>query len=828
MSNIAYEGFCPNCHNYWIFCDCVHSFGTIGEDLAKDEGEEEDNDDEEVVDDKPDTLPNVDDLLNDPTLFSPGPSTPGFNGTPGDPTVLSPTNPDNPVTPSFSAPWGAATPGVHLNKPSYTPRDRIKDDAKRINDMLDNINDLPFEDIPIPGGKRRRPNPGPRPTYDSTMQDTPQGDMLPGARLPDSYNSDIQQQVPPSDFVVDDDMLLMPPTDLNDMLNNAADNLPRNAKYDLHSLHRKYTLNGEPEFVRRGPRPDILRKNNMPVFTGSIYGVNDGRSPANLSTQEKNSPDFLSKEYVDFLNDILRPWIDNLSPEVAMHFDTDCYVSDPKDDVPLGTTTLGDFEVSRGHRNGDYYSYVVKDVDSEISIRTKMKLSKNFFETVHPDQLMTLLKGPNTNNVYEFVTEYTNGTVGVVDGQNQQGLYPGVKAFVSGVYKISYGDYPTFYHESSWDNDNEIVKPPFGYVQTFYYRKNTVDNTRRLSGTGTDSDPFVATYENYNSGTFMTTSHGKESSFDANAYRTTADNWGDPLYEATVVYNSGSEYTSDSLIFKYIYEMINTSNDPDYTESTYGLFKIKYSCQAFSCHYNLWIEKPDGSKVYPRIVTSTLTTIKPEGDPSTVAFSNASGTVDKFIYALIECPANDNYLNSAVTPHQNCCINLQFYAPTISESFRGIVKEVSQLVKVNTLPQTFIPKSPTESIGGELVGVGKIIPSSFESEDGLIQMSDVDYKNIWTKTLIWRRTNNTTTIYKFMVDSTDTKTHDFDPYIPSSSAAARQYYQIGTYINNAGEEDYTDSDFVLFNNTSTYPITSLSNDILHRATMTMSFADFIF
>lgn len=831
MSNLAYEGFCPSCHNYWIFCDCVHSFGTIGEDLAKDEGEEGDDDDMEEIDpsdpDSPSSLDNIDDLVNDPVLGSPGPTSPGFSGTPGDPSVLSPTNPDDPISPVGSAPWGASTPGQHLSKPTYKPRprdpviDSILDD---VNQAADIIHDIP--DLVRPFGKKPRPNtPPPR---DTPMNDGPQGsDMLPGARLPADMNSDILQQVPPSDF---DDDALITPTDLSSMLNTAADNLPRNAKYDIASLNRKYQHYGDPEFLRRGPRPDTLRANNLPIFDGPMFK----EYPPSMSKQDFMNPANMSQEYIDFLNNILRPWIDSLKPEVARIFDTDCYLTDFRDRLPERVpTVLGPYTVSLNPGNGTHPNiYNVSGPNGDIAISTKMDISIDFFKNIHPDDLPLLLKGPNTNGRYEFITEYNKGSSPiVVIGQNQQGRYPGVKIMVSGVHKISNGVPTTFYHEGSYDNDNEIVRPINVVAPpppVYYYRKNTVDNTRRLIGSGTEIDPFIANYENFNAGSFMTASHGMELDADASSLRTSSDNWGDPSYEMNISYNVGFVNTQPSQVFKFVFEMINESDDPFYTDSTYGLFRLKFQGNPYTCQCNVWIDKADGSKVYPRIITSGFTIIKPEGDSSLFNLTNVTNNAESNIYALIECPPNDGYLNSAVTPNKFCGVNVQFYAPLTTQSFRGALKQTTQLVKTNTINQTYIPNTPNELIGTELVGFGKIIPSSFISEDGLIPMSTSNYKNIWTKILVWRRVNNTGTIWKYMVNSSDVRTHTFAPYLPSSGAADRQRYVFGTYIDDEGKESYTDSDFIIFNNNFTYPITSLSTDILQRATMTLSFAPFIF
>lgn len=836
MSNLAYEGFCPSCHNYWIFCDCVHSFGTIGEDLAKDEGEEGDDDDMEEIDpsdpNSPPPLDNIDDLVNDPQLGSPGPSTPGFTGTPGDPAVLSPTNPDDPISPVGSAPWGASTPGQHLSKPTYKPKSRdpaidaILDD---VNNAADLIHDVP--DLVRPFGKKPRPNTPP--PKDTPMNNAPQGDVdtplgdKPGARLPADMNSDILQQVPPSDFDVDPPIT---PTDLSSMLNTAADNLPRNAKYDIASLNRKYQYYGEPEFVRRGPRPDTLRANGLPIFDGPMFK----EYPPGMSNQDKQNPLNMSQEYIDFLNNKLRPWIDTLKPDVAHVFDTDCYFSTPEDRVPERVpTVLGPYTVELNPSNGTHPNiYNVSGPNGIIQISTKMDISVDFFEKIHPDDLPLLLKGPNQNDRYEFITEYNKGSSPqVVIGQNQQGRYPGVRIMVSGVHKISNGFPTTFYHEGAYDNDNEIVRP-INVVSppppVYYYRKNTVDNTRRLVGNGTEIDPFIANYENFNSGNYMTASHGMEIEGDASSLRTSADNWGDPLYEMNISYNVGFANTQPSQVFKFVYEMINESNDPFYTDSTYGLFRLKFQGNPYTCQCNVWIDKQDGSKVYPRIITSTFTTIKPDGDPSLFTLTNVTNNTESNIYALIECPPNDGYLNSAVTPNKFCGVNVQFYAPLTTQSFRGTLKQSTQLVKTNTISQTYIPNTPNELIGTELVGFGKIIPSSFTSEDGLIAMSTANYKNIWTKILVWRRVNNTGTIWKYMVNSSDNRTQTFAPYIPSSGGADRQRYVFGTYIDDEGKEAYTDSDFIIFNNNFTYPITSLSTDILQRATMTLSFAPFIF
>jgi hypothetical protein len=836
MSNLAYEGFCPSCHNYWIFCDCVHSFGTIGEDLAKDEGEEGDDDDMEEIDpsdpNSPPSLDNIEDLVRDPDLGSPGPSTPGFTGTPGNPSVLSPTNPDDPVSPVGSAPWGASTPGQHLSKPTYKPRPRdpgIDAILNDVNDAADIIHDIP--DLDRPYGKKPRLNdPPPRdtPMNNATQVDSDSflGDK-PGARLPADMNSDILQQVGPSDF---DDDPLMDPLDLSTMLNNAADNLPRNAKYDIASLNRKYQHYGDPEFLRRGPRPDTLRANGLPVFDGPMFK----EYPPGMSNQDKQNPANMSQEYIDFLNNKLRPWIDTLKPEVARVFDTDCYVSVPQDRVPERVpTVLGPYTVELNPGNGTHPNiYNVTGPNGTIQISTKMDISVDFFKKIHPDDLPLLLKGPNQNGRYEFITEYNKGSSPqVVIGQNQQGRYPGVRIMVSGVHKISNGIPITFYHEGGYDNHNEIVRPIDVVAPpdpVYYYRKNTVDNTRRLVGTGTEADPFIANYENYNAGSFMTASHGMEIDGDASSLRTTADNWGDPLYEMNISYNVGGINTQSSQVFKFVYEMINESNDPSYTQSTFGLFRLKFQGNGYTCAANVWIDKQDGSKVYPRIVTGSYSTIKPEGDPTNFNLSLAVNNAESNIYALIECPANDGYLNSAVTPNKFCGVNVQFYAPVTTQSFRGSLKQSTQLVKTNTINQTYIPNTPNELIGTELVGYGKIIPSSFTSEDGLITMSSINYKNIWTKILVWRRVNNAGTIWKYMVNSSDTRTHTFAPYIPSSGAADRQRYVFGTYIDDEGKEAYTDSDFIIFNNNFTYPITSLSTDILQRATMTLSFAPFIF
>lgn len=842
MSNLAYEGFCPSCHNYWIFCDCVHSFGTIGEDLAKDEGEEGDDDDMEEIDpsdpNSPPLLDNIDDLVNDPQLGSPGPSTPGFTGTPGDPAVLSPTNPDDPVSPVGSAPWGAATPGQHLSKPTYKPNprdpsiDAILDD---VNNAADVIHDVP--DLVRPFGKKPRPNTPP--PNDTPMNDAPQGDVdtplgdKPGARLPADMNSDILQQVPPSDFDADP---LITPTDLSSMLNTAADNLPRNAKYDIASLNRKYQHYGDPEFVRRGPRPDTLRANGLPIFDGPMFKD----YPPGMSNQDKQNPLNMSQEYIDFLNNELRPWIDTLNPDVARVFDTDCYISSPEDRVPERVpTVLGPYTVQLNPGNGTHPNiYNVSGPNGTIEISTKMDISVDFFKKIHPDDLPLLLKGPNTNGRYEFITEYNKGSSPrVVIGQNQQGRYPGVRIMVSGVHKISNGIPTTFYHEGSYDNDNEIVRP-INVVSPppplYYYRKNTVVNTRRLQGDGTFNNVFRALYENYNAATFTSTSPGVETSTSSYvSSRTTNDNWGDPNFRHEI-------HCSDSRmsqVYKYIFEMINESNDPLYSSSTYAMFEISMisiGTQQLG-RWQVWIDKQDGTKYYPAMYASNEpnlalnTLLRAEGSQTRVNTDFGGNGVQKGLFAVVRCGPNDGFLNTGVSGNAFCCVNIQANTDP-NRGLNCVVHQVQQLVKVNTFNKTYQPTGGLfEFSTGELVAPGQIMPTSFISSVGE-PMASQEYRNVWTKLLVWRRNNNTPNLVMYLVNDLNQQTVVYPTYNALSGTVSKQFYMLCPYVQlNSGIEQGITSPYCIVNNNSIYPISGGANpDILFRLAMIITFDNFIF
>lgn len=833
MKNIEYEGYCPHCHNFWIFCDCIESYGSIGEDLARDEGAEEPDDDEVEVDDALDSPPDIDGIIVDPLVATPGgPATPGNQGSPLVPTNLFPTNPDDPVSPDLVTSWGAKNPSNKLSKPSYTPwsdviNNNIINDKDSINNML---RDPDF--FTVPDGKK--------PKYDDVkpMDD----DKLDGYRLPPDPN--FQIPVAPDD---DDDILFSPPgdfdLDLDGILNSNASNTPK--QRSIPDLHKGYTAGGVPEYMRPGHRGDVLRDAGMPIFTGPVYSFPSIR-PANATPMEKDSTDNLSKEYIDFLENELNPWLNSQPPEIKDWWGVGCKTTNPEDHVPKGTTQLTDKVISYKGRIRDQPNEYILNLDdgSTIIIRTDMDVAVDFFDKVTKPQLDSLLTGPNQDGVHEFKVEWNNGSPSI-QTRTLVTKNARIVKFVSGVRRVVYppivGRVIVHYDEGGYENNNDYPKvvpyiPPVRPPPVYYYRKNTVLNTRRLNGTGALDNIFVANYENYNAATFMTLTHGKETFEDANACRTTRDNFGDPGFQTQLVYNSGTNITgltSPSQIYKYVFEMVNESNDPAYKQSTYALFRVQLTTLINSnASYNIWIDKADGSRVYPRVMNGINSNannniiLRSEGDPSNVIFSSSFAVTN--ISALIECPANDNYLNSQYTPNQYCCVNIQFYTRTVAQGVFANITQLSQLVKTNTLNQTFQPKPPVETIApDEQAGVGKIIPTSFISDTG-VEMAAVNYKNIWTKSLIWRRTSNVGNIVKYLVNTANVQTQIFSTYEVSTTPANRSYYMFAIYINDNGREDYTNSDFCVFNDTSIYPITSLSNAILHRLTMTLSFSNFIF
>lgn len=707
MSNIAYEGFCPNCHNFWIFCDCVDSFGTIGEDISKDEGAEEPDDDEVEVDDILPTTDNIDGIIVDPLVDTPaGPVTPGNKGSPLVPTVLFPTSPDNPVPSNPNTTWGAKNPTNTLDKPSYKPwQDVINDTVKKDKNKIDTMFKGP--DFVVPGGKKQKVD-DVKPMDDLDLIDD--NDKLPGARLPpDSsfhypvdHDDDDQSVIlfdPPGDFDLD----------LDTILNDNATNVPK--IYTLEDLHNGYSNNGVPEFLRPGHRGDVLRGSGMPVFPGPMYSFPSIR-PANATPEEKNSADNLSNEYVDFLENELKPWLDNQSDDVKDWWDVGCKVISNEEKMQRGTTNFHDKSVSfKGSQRDKPNEYLVDfDDGTVINIRTDMDVATDFFDRVTKKQLESLLNGPNQDGFHEFNTEWNNGSP-VISTRSRTTKNLKIVKFVSGVRKIVDTSVPVIvYDESGFDNNNDYY-PVYPYVPPVpSVLTNNVSNTRRLTGDGTSENPFKGFFENYNLLNFVQPGLCFMTANLLSGLSSTQDNVGDALSELS--WGSG---VTNRCPLRIIHEMINEPSDGADLRPTFGVCSLQLqSPTTQSITLNVYSRKGT-TLIYHElrsIANGVTTTIRPYGASSNVTISLTANTLFE-LQAFIICSPNETMYDR--DQGGDAAVFFDPVSRFGDPGQRVVLKGGNFLIRITSDQTSYTTNANVSTVNGEDVGYGSIIPTSYST-----------------------------------------------------------------------------------------------------------------
>jgi len=778
MTNLAYNGFCPSCHNIWIFCDCVDSYGEIGEDLAQDEPEEQENesDSENMPDafssEYPEDPDDSESDIND--YFSKNP----WNNNSDVDEVLAP--------PPLDLPWGAHSTTGPITKPSYGP-------------IISQI----------PDGKPSKPK---------------------APRLPDDLNvgdPNFQEHVIP-DF--------QDQSGLDDFLNDINDVYTNQTQYDpddqnIADLHKRYSFNGVPENMRPSERGRVLDLHNLPLFTGPMYS----EKPNNLTKDQKQSTQYLTQEYTDFLTGPLKQWSENIPTSVKTWWVVECQTTYP---VEFGFTERVPIE-----RNGRVVvdtgsGFQVKFPDGSTELyKTKMPLSQDFLFNTPKNILDAMTYTNSTYGDRQFKVEYLNGSPSVVTGQTRSSSYPRpIFRTVNGIIKV--GKPSSLFSDGSgtWDRDQSLYRPlqTVPTTPSYNYVTNNNSNTKRLTGTGSIFNMFKAVYEAANATKFFTHTHSVNSVLGRCDVTTSVDNPGDAGYFAKVfVNNTNAQFQNRNLVLKFLYEMINFTNDPLYDVTRYGLFYVKFQALSISNGtYDIFITLADGSIYYPQIIStinsdnSLNTVLRAEGSSSTISFSRP--TFGELIMAcVVPNSINNNYLNTRVTPNDRCAVNIR-----LSGNMHLQIIETCQLVKSSTDFKSF---QPTKDISiyapEENVGVGNILPYDYRSFDN-IPMDTVNYRNCWTMSHVWRLTSSSTntglTVYG--LDQNDLQT---DTFGIERITAFPNYQLVSTWITGSNT---LNSALYAYDNVASWTWNSGAANVLpppydtnikNRLASTILFSDFI-
>lgn len=677
--NLAYEGFCPSCHNRWLFCDCVATFGDIGEDLAKDEPEEQEDDIDFIED------------------------------------IDSPPKDDNDdyVDPDNKFPWGASAPGTLLGKRPYEP-DQPTSTGKRPKPNPTSSGKRP-SDSSGGGGKRPRPSRDDINIVNNIKDhltdivgdiDSPPKDDYDHLIYPDSIivsDPTVQYYVPHDDVIDQIDNILSGfADDLNDYTNQGPDVVvPDN----IYSLHRKYQHSGTPEYMRASPRSEVLNDANIPEFSGSMYWL----PPNTLTPEEKNSTDFLTDDYVNFLKNDLTEWAENLNDlEAQRNWASECLITDPKYGFQERTP------VSQNGRTvtkkGDIY-YVDFPGGASTSFKTDMRLSKDFlFNT--PESVLYDMTYENQNGHFQFKVEYDHGAPAII-GQNLQGDKSPTR-FLN-VTRVGIPSTLLSDGSGTYDRDeNDYTRLPIlNQPPPLEPLINNVINTRRLTGTGSINDPFTCFYENYNLLKFINCGQTIASTNFLVGLSTTKDNVGDPLNE--ISWGSGVGNKAPLIC---CHEMINEFNNVP----TYGYCSLTLQCPV-NISISLDVYSIDnGTKIYHDVFTKTginpLVTIREQGTGPFV-ISLVGGT-PLTVIARVKCDVGQTTYD-----HDRGGDAAVYWFPTSRFGDlpnRVVLKSASLLVRTTT---DFVSYETTKNVSvtaGEPVGFGSLIVPDYPGLD----LADLD------------------------------------------------------------------------------------------------------
>ena len=771
MENLAYEGFCPSCHNYWLFCDCVATFGTTGEDLAVDEEEEQSiaDDHEEEVDledwddwvevDKSDIpldltglppLPGDDydpDLDNDvevDDILSPPPAVKDHYDkhgvTPIDSNVVddTPAGGMNPTQLFGGVPYGGQAP--KLKKPPYRPErgrppvyktpyviDKGKgvptdagrkkqklwiDQAQRAVDAakvaMDSLQDMDVD-------KQRKPK---RPRAPDISNPNP--GKKKGARLADYGVMDVQyRQYPTTDPIDLNDYL----EDINKLVNTQSNKLPYNASnLQVIDLHKGYQFNGEPDIMRTTPRGQYLMSAGMPVFTGPMYTQKlDNKN-------DKQSIKYLSKEYTDFLENTLKPWLAGQDKNTGVWWEIDCQFTSPNE---LGVQNLNNSD-RQVIPSRDGYIFIFKSTGEEITVNTKMKLSQEFAENVTPSQLKEMIFDNGHGNIH-FKLEYSNGTPRIQTRtvRKQQTVF----RQTNGVVKIG-GSTPLFSDGSGTRQRREdeyfkIRKPVIPPPPPVGPLTNNVLNTRRLQGSGTLLSPFFAPYENYNLGKYIQPRRIFSNGTQVVGMITTQDNLGDPLNQLSI---GCGDLTINWNTLRVVHEMINERN----TVPTYGICSLTFQSQTNrNIPFSLYSvkDKTDPTQNIHHEVrlreNGVTTTIRQLGDSSsfTVQFKK---DVPVEIIAFVKCDPGETTYDRDRGGNMSV-----YFRPEITflDNYLKILN-ANILVRTTTQYVSYEPSTNITQIAGERVGYGSIIPNTYRVPGTNTPMTLQDISE-WSKLFVF-------------------------------------------------------------------------------------------
>lgn len=747
MKNLAYDAFCPSCHNWWIYCDCIETFGDIGEDLAQDEDEEQEEQDDEME-------LNFYNDPNDSDTFADWLDQWDFDDMDFTDDFLK--DIDNllapvPVPMDTDTSWGAANPGTllpkqpHVGKPyttnptgkgkrqkvnqlykrPYSPKPdepNKRQDQKDILDAIRDVQDMDFTpDVP-------KPSP------------ISSDDRLPGARLPDLQPSDpsVQYHVEPdvTDTAGLDSYLDGLGDFLSDIPNQIADRLPNDySTDDIATKHHKYSANGIPEYMRPSNRSEILVDNGLPIFTGPMYSTD----PSKLTKEQKDSTKYFSQEYIDFLNGPLTDWSKAVPKEASKWWDVICLFTDPQ--------SFGFIERVPQTQNGRTVtytgdSYQVEFPDGTVEIyKTKMKLSQQFLFNTPKHILDNLTYTVSQWGDKQFKNEYMNGTPSVIIGQNLQGRKARSRFLLRTVKNVIKIGRPTPYFSDgsgTYDRDN---RPPM-FTETVDVPPpvepltNNILNTRRLTGTGTQVNPFNCYYENYNIIKFINAGNATAAGGLLVGLSTTQDNAGDPNNELS--WGSGAGNKAPLIC---CHEMINEFNNVP----TYGNCSLTFTSPVLVTFtldvYSFDNQTKISHDVYSRTGTGEEVILRQNATNSFTVTVQPNLPVR--IRALVKC----DVAQTSYDKDRGGDAAVYWFPSTRFGDIPGrlVLKEASLLVRKST---EFIPYQTiknTSLLNGEEVGYFSLIPNDYFNHGDPLLRSDIDR---FTKMLVFTNPNASALLHR--------------------------------------------------------------------------------
>lgn len=637
-----YQIYCYSCHNYFCYCDCVHSF----EDVFSDGCSSHESDGEGDGDD-----------VDLPKEYLPDSGT---------------------------------------NKRKREPYS----DLPKIDEKLPGpVKPEPMEDNDAPIGRPEKPKPEDKPGV-PMLVDKPKPDVnasgdgdemidlseLYGDYLPGETAESVQKN--------------------KDALEKEADRWrknPSNFKVpkpgpqspvvaDDATISLSYFHNGAPyPYLTSMAINYVMDSLKCPVYTGP--------------------QDTLSLEWVDFMEDELRPWFDKLNNEEKSRYLSACFTSDPNDGQ--GNQTYPDYKVEFIENRVDHmdtrgkqpYTYVITplingkpDYNNTMIIDSDIRISPRAFNNKESiDKYFKAVPGPWGDVDYRPTYK-----VRPQDNRNIQDRSGTVYRF----YQSSLAD-PVPYLPAI---DDTVTPPPdIDPPVVVTPLINNVRNTRAFTGTGAKLNPFACKLGAINCTKWatFTNSSSNGAGDDGFAIGSVSDNQGDPLFNQT--WYSG---TTNHCAYIMLHEMVNRNG----SSPTYGLCGFTFtSTLTQTLTFNvLTIYNRDGqvctngNSVFHEVLINGVQAraLANTNDIVLNIVANTSYTVQ----ALVRCDPNQTTYDKSSGGHPY----IYFWPKSTLRHAR--ITDIWQCVKINSLVAVGEPDNPpgTPSFtNGENVSWGSECPTSY-------------------------------------------------------------------------------------------------------------------